>query len=59
MKTKRRFFGFILASILLLSLSVPAGAAPNENRNTVDGYATSVVVGADDNNYVMPDGQQG
>lgn len=53
MKTKRRFFGFILASILLLSLSVPAGAVPNENRNTVDGYATSVVVGADDNNYIM------
>ena len=53
METKRkRAYSIVLTLALLLSLGIPAAAAQIENAE-ISGDAPTVIVGADDNNYVM------
>ena len=53
MKTKRkRAYSIFLTLAILLSLGIPAAAAQIENAE-ISSDAPTVIVGADDNNYVM------
>lgn len=56
--TKKRFYSIILMLVLLLSLGTPAEASQISDVEITNDDAPTIIVGGDDNNYVMT-GQNG